>query len=177
MKSVEQRALDFATERHGDQKYGAEPYTVHLMAVHRVAVDHDLPPDIRIAAFLHDVLEDTNTTPAELDVLFGKPVSSLVLAVTGRGRTRKERNANAYEKIIERGSMAGLLKLCDRIANAEASQRGANKPGATVNDRRLLTMYRDEMPGFEDMVRKALKNYDNPATWVLMMARLKDALA
>lgn len=57
MSNVEtrlQQALAFAAARHGDQKYGNQPYTVHLEAVIQVARDFDLGPDVLVATALHD---------------------------------------------------------------------------------------------------------------------------
>lgn len=155
--AVDARA--FATHKHEGQKYGEKPYTVHLAAVRDVLLSVGVLDDepLGIAAWLHDTVEDTSTTREEIEVRFGADVASLVWAVTGVGKNRKERNANAYEK-IRAYPLAATLKLADRIANVEAS--------ANVPDK--LAMYRKEWPSFRD----ALAGNGHPALW----ERLRKAL-
>lgn len=143
----EDLAKKFAAKAHADQKYGDQPYTVHLAAVRAVLSDFGLDPDggfslgdLCMAAWLHDVLEDTPTTAEQLELTFGSDVTKLVWAVTGEGANRKERVASAYRKIAEYPK-ALVLKLADRIANAEASAK---------DNPRLLTMYRGEYPAFKN---------------------------
>ncbi|BAW07940.1 hypothetical protein NSK11_contig00135-0011 [Nocardia seriolae] len=76
--------------------------------------------DLAVAAWLHDVLEDTAVTKDELEAEFGAKVTDLVWAVTGIGASRKERNADIYRKIALHPP-AVVLELADRIANVEAS--------------------------------------------------------
>lgn len=152
-------AYSFAAEKHAQQRYGNAPYTVHLEAVRAVLRDvgFDDAHPLAIAAWLHDTIEDTETTRDEVLAHFGVEVADLVWAVTGVGQNRKERNAHAYAKIRATPN-AATLKLADRIANVEAS----------VNVPDKLAMYRKEWPGF----REALDGCGLPALW----ERLKKAL-
>ena len=76
----------------------------------------DLPT--LLAAVLHDTIEDTETSPAELKERFGAEVQSLVLEVTDDKRLSKEERKRLQ---IEHASMlspkAKLIKLGDKIAN------------------------------------------------------------
>ena len=159
LSAQESIACEFATKKHELQRYGEQPYTVHLQAVRNIlqwaGVENDHP--LAIAAWLHDTLEDTNTTHDEITARFGEEVTALVWAVTGVGANRKERNAHAYAKMRAHPS-AITLKLADRIANVEAS--------ATVPDK--LAMYQKEWPSFRD----ALAGHGPPALW----QRLREAL-
>ena len=145
-------ARDFAFEKHAAQRYGDQPYTVHLTAVREVLqwAGYSDGHSLATAAWLHDVIEDTPTTREEVARLFGETVAELVWAVTGVGPNRKTRNANAYAK-IRACPAAATLKLADRIANVEASLATADK----------LTMYRKEWPEFE----AALTGYGRPTLW------------
>jgi len=60
-------AREFAIQKHGDQKYGDQPYVVHLDHVHEVLSRYypGIMQAYRDAAYLHDVLEDTETTVEE----------------------------------------------------------------------------------------------------------------
>lgn len=159
MEGTEVAAREFATKKHALQRYGDEPYTAHLKAVRDVirwagiADEHPLA----VAAWLHDTLEDTDATKDEIEQHFGAEVVALVWAVTGVGKNRKERNANAYAKMREHPA-AITLKLADRIANVEASARVPDK----------LAMYQKEWPHFRD----ALAGHGTELLW----KRLRSAL-
>lgn len=143
-------AAGYAAARHGDQRYGDRPYVAHLAAVRAIIADAiaasevDVAPPVEatqralgVAAWLHDVVEDTAVPLGEIEARFGADVAALVWAVTGVGASRKERNAGAYAK-IRATPHAAWLKLADRIANVEAS---AERP-----DKRA--MYASEHPSF-----------------------------
>ena len=142
---AETLARDFATAAHGEQKYGDKPYVAHLSAVRAVLSDFGFEGDLGVAAWLHDVLEDTPTTAAQLELMFGSAVTRLVFAVTGQGRNRKERNEDVYNKLGD-FPMAVVLKLADRIANAETSAKDNPK---------LHAMYCKEYPDFRRKLRLA----------------------
>jgi (p)ppGpp synthase/HD superfamily hydrolase len=129
MNLIDQAKL-FATQKHvldNRQLYSnLLPYTHHLAAVEAVLVRFGfLEEEIRAAAWLHDVVEDTRDKTNEVksrDIreVFGEGVAKLVEAVTSeRGENRKVRNALTYPKIRAGGVLAVALKLADRIANVE----------------------------------------------------------
>jgi GTP pyrophosphokinase len=74
------KAKDFAIKAHGDQKYGVEqPYSAHLQYVVDVLVRFKVRSQTVLeAAWLHDVLEDTSVTEAELAREFASATVSLV---------------------------------------------------------------------------------------------------
>ncbi|AKT43614.1 HD domain-containing protein [Chondromyces crocatus] len=156
--AIEVEARRFAEERHAAQRYGEHPYTFHLEKVRAVLTELDYHGHLGIAAWLHDVVEDTTTTCDEIATRFGAEVAGLVWAVTGVGPTRKARNAAMYEK-IRRTPDAAILKLADRIANVEASR--------TRPDKRR--MYRDEAPDFE----RALVGLGDPRQWTRLRLALE----
>ncbi len=130
-------ATNFAIEKHGNQKYGRKPYHTHLFDVVGVLKRYieweDLDQELINAAWLHDVLEDTNTTGDELIEHFGNKTFKLVHAVTNlKGPEPKNiRMLMTYEKI--RNTPGAIkLKLADRIANIEqciSHDRLGRKPG------------------------------------------------
>lgn len=135
----------FAVLAHGDQRYGDLPYGVHLQAVIGVLKRFGINSQkIMDAAWLHDVLEDTDTSYSAIEARFGASVADLVFAVTNEaGRNRVERHARTYPKIRAFGPEAVILKLADRIANIEHSIN---------NNSRHLGMYRKEANGFRDVL-------------------------
>jgi guanosine-3',5'-bis(diphosphate) 3'-pyrophosphohydrolase len=71
-----------------------------------------------MAAILHDTLEDTETTPEELDGVFGSEVRDLVLEVTDDKRLPKADRKRIQIEHASRSSPKGkLVKLGDKIAN------------------------------------------------------------
>lgn len=150
-------AREFAAAQHSMQMWGPHPYIEHLIRVATRARSWSgpRPDDIVAAAYLHDVLEDTNTTPEDLTRLFGERVAALVVAVTDApGRTRRVRHAGTYPKIAAAGDAAVFLKLCDRYVNwQQCIESGDSR----------LAMYRREYRDF----RKALRNPSTASTSTL----------
>lgn len=161
--NLDKKARAFAVEAHGDQSYGVEPYSVHLDAVHALAVAFGAPPDVCVAAFCHDCVEDTAVTIAQVRELFGESVAGLVAAVTNEpGKNRKERNARTYPKIRQAGPDAVMLKLCDRIANVEA----VSTPKADSK----IAMYQKEHEAFRAALYVA---GEHESVWARLEAALK----
>ena len=159
VEDVEELARNFAVSAHGDQQYGSRPYVVHLTAVRAVLADFGFGrSDYGTAAWLHDVLEDTKVTAELMEMTFGPAVTKLVWSVTGVGKNRKERNECAYSR-LEEHPRAIILKLADRIANAEAC--------AKTHDHRL-EMYVRESPGFKGRLERLGKLIDETAVAALM---------
>lgn len=147
------RARIFAADAHGSQKYGNHPYTQHLSDVAKVVERFNLfrySPEyfvLCVAAWLHDVVEDTDVTFDDLAENFDSQVVSLVQAVTDEpGKNREERHAKTYLKIRKAGMFAVFLKLADRIANVENCIATGNEG--------LLGMYQKEHNGFVKVLRR-----------------------
>jgi (p)ppGpp synthase/HD superfamily hydrolase len=139
---VENAAL-FAERAHREQKYGGRPYIEHLVEVHGL-VSAFAPEDIELrqAAFLHDVIEDTEVGFEKVRDVFGVRVAALVLSVTSIGLgSRADRNPVVYKSIALEGPDALLLKLCDRLANVRNCWKYQNP---------LLFMYYKEHPYFRE---------------------------
>lgn len=117
-------AKAYATLHHVIRKgqlYGLLPYTHHLQDVERTLVRFgEIRPELLVAAWLHDIVEDTDVKLRDIEENFGEEVARLVAAVTSEeGPNRKVRNALTYPKIREAGPDAIRLKLADRISNIE----------------------------------------------------------
>src|SRR5450631_2287774 len=81
------RALAFAAHKHRDQRrkdVKASPYINHPIALADVLCNEGgiIDENVLCAALLHDTVEDTETTPAELTENFGKIISAIVMEVT-----------------------------------------------------------------------------------------------
>lgn len=117
------RAAAFAARVHAGQrrKYTGLPYIVHPARVAgRVGVLPDAKDEMVAAAYLHDVLEDTTTTAAELEQ-FGPQVTYYVKWLTnkskGTGLSRAERKQMDREHLRGAPFEVKQIKLLDRIDN------------------------------------------------------------
>jgi hypothetical protein len=154
-------AFAFASLAHAGQKYGREnPYTVHLRGVFSqlnllLARMNQKDSRLLAAAYLHDVLEDTEVKYDQLKQTFGTDIAELVYAVTDEvGRNRRERHNKTYPKIAAAGDRAVLLKIADRLANVLYSLQ--------FKYPQKLEMYVGEYPGF----RHALISKGPDLAWV-----------
>lgn len=118
------RAVEFAAEKHRNQRRkgtDASPYINHPIAVATLIANIGGVNDMTtlIAAILHDTLEDTETTPDELENLFGAEVLSIVLEVTDdKSLPKHERKQRQVEHTPHLSRAAKLVKLADKISNA-----------------------------------------------------------
>ncbi len=118
----------FALERHGIQPHGSLTIAYHLQNVADHVRTHYDPrlnlrdfEEVHAAAWLHDILEDTETDYEEIEKRFGESVADLVETLTDKqGRNRLERHLRTYH-YIRRDADAVLIKLCDRRHNQERS--------------------------------------------------------
>lgn len=116
-----QAAENFAKEIHAGiiRKDDVTPLYDHLSGV--VARLKNLgvtDEDVLAAAWLHDTLEDTKTSFADLDSRFGSKVAVLVLALSKDMNLPKARQEEQYVKQLKEASLeAKLIKLCDISAN------------------------------------------------------------
>ena len=117
------KALEFAADKHRDQRRKdaqASPYINHPIALANVLVHeggvHD--PVVLAAALLHDTVEDTQTTPAELRETFGEKIAAVVLEVTDdKNLLKAERKRLQIEHAAHLSREAKLVKLADKICN------------------------------------------------------------
>ncbi len=153
-----EEAKQFAIEKHGDQKYGGDrPYSYHLQQV--VGATYIFANDQLCAtvAWLHDVLEDTDTKYSEIEKKFGRTIAQAVLALTDKdGKNRATRQLNTYY-IIRDNPIALLVKLCDRFANMEESIGVQDKAGMYKKEY-LWFKFALYKPGQHDGLWRALDN-------------------
>jgi len=117
------RALAFAAHKHRDQRRkGAEasPYINHPIAVANVLVNEGgaRDADIVCAALLHDTLEDTLTSVAELESEFGPAITGIVREVSDDKSLPSE--ARKRQQVVHAPSLspsAKLVKLADKVCN------------------------------------------------------------
>jgi len=119
------RAYQFSAASHqGQQRASGEPYLSHPLEVANLLVDFKMDVTTVTAGLLHDVLEDTAATKADLEREFGREIAELVDGVTKIGKlafsSREERQAENFRKMLvamARDLRVLMIKLADRLHN------------------------------------------------------------
>src|SRR5437660_10460852 len=119
------RAYVYAMKAHGSQtRASGDPYFSHPLEVAAILTDLKLDDATIAAALLHDTIEDTPATRAEIDQLFGRDIGALVEGLTKLKRldlvTREAKQAENLRKLllaIADDVRVLLVKLADRLHN------------------------------------------------------------
>lgn len=117
------KGMSFAAEKHQGQCRKDEaktPYIIHPIGVASTLFEEGNIRDkeVLVAAFIHDTLEDTDTTVEELEKLFGSKVRSIVEEVTiDPNLTTEENKQRQVDHAPTMSQEARLVKLADRLYN------------------------------------------------------------
>ena len=117
------KAVAFAADKHRNQRRKdaeASPYINHPIALANVLANEGGVEDVTVlcAAVLHDTIEDTETTPEELQAIFGHKVAAVVMEVTDDKSLEKSlRKQRQVEHAPHISKEAKLVKLADKISN------------------------------------------------------------
>ncbi len=118
------KAFEFAREAHSHQRRkSGEPYIIHPVNVARIVAEElELGADPVIAAFLHDVVEDTHYTIEDIRERFGDDVAFLVGVVTKEKKDKyvQSKQIDNFRQILASMQFdvrALLIKLADRLHN------------------------------------------------------------
>jgi guanosine-3',5'-bis(diphosphate) 3'-pyrophosphohydrolase len=118
-----QRGYDLAEERHrGQLRKSGDPYITHPLAVATILAELGMDTTTLVAALLHDTVEDTGLTTAELGAEFGTEVAHLVEGVTKLDKVKygEAAEAETIRKMIiamARDPRVLVIKLADRLHN------------------------------------------------------------
>lgn len=119
------KAYNYALTNHGDQiRKSGEPYIVHPVQVAYTLANMELDESTICAALLHDVVEDTQMTHADIVKEFGEEIADMVDGVTKLGKLKytslKEQQVEDYRKMflaMGKDIRVILIKLADRLHN------------------------------------------------------------
>jgi GTP pyrophosphokinase/guanosine-3',5'-bis(diphosphate) 3'-pyrophosphohydrolase len=119
------RAYDYGAKMHeGQNRRSGEPYFTHPVAVAAILTEQSLDDATIITALLHDVIEDTRSTYAEVAAMFGREVAELVDGVTkltnlqlNSTETKQAENFRKLFMAMSKDLRVILVKLADRLHN------------------------------------------------------------
>jgi (p)ppGpp synthase/HD superfamily hydrolase len=119
------QALQFAAHKHRNQRRKDEaqsPYVNHLITVANLLANPGsvTDPITLMGGILHDTLEDTQTTPEELEAAFGPAVRQVVQEVTDdKSLPKADRKRLQIEHAPHLSHHARQIKLADKISNVQ----------------------------------------------------------
>ncbi|MFZ2031768.1 MAG: bifunctional (p)ppGpp synthetase/guanosine-3',5'-bis(diphosphate) 3'-pyrophosphohydrolase [Vitreimonas sp.] len=119
------RAYVYATAKHGSQKrHSGDPYFAHPIEVAGILTDYKLDAATIVAGLLHDTIEDTEATRAEIEGKFGGEIADLVEGVTKLSKLEIQSDENKQAQNLQKFILAMsrdvrvlLVKLADRLHN------------------------------------------------------------
>jgi GTP diphosphokinase / guanosine-3',5'-bis(diphosphate) 3'-diphosphatase len=119
------RAWDYGAAMHeGQTRHSGEPYFTHPVAVASILTEMRLDDATIVTALLHDTVEDTRSTHAEITRLFGAEIAELVDGVTKLTNLQlsssEAKQAENFRKLLiamSRDLRVILVKLADRLHN------------------------------------------------------------
>jgi GTP pyrophosphokinase/guanosine-3',5'-bis(diphosphate) 3'-pyrophosphohydrolase len=119
------RAYVYGMRMHGSQlRASGDPYFAHPIEVAGILTEYRMDTATIVTALLHDVIEDTNATRADIAEMFGDEVAELVEGVTKLSkleltaeRTRQAENLRKFILAISKDVRVLLVKLADRLHN------------------------------------------------------------
>ncbi|MDP4020672.1 MAG: HD domain-containing protein [Candidatus Adlerbacteria bacterium] len=175
--NVVQKASAIAEAAHRDQKRKTDgsPYIAHPRAVAEILTKYGFKEEVVAAALVHDVLEDTDFSPAELHKELNGEVFNLVEAVTeDKSLPWEERKKKYIEAVRVAGADAKAIAAADHIHNLQSILSAYEKQGAEVW--KHFNRGKDEKIWFEEEMLKMLtESWQHPLLeeYEKLLARMK----
>ena len=163
-------ACRYATEAHGDQKrkYTGDPYIVHPIAVAKMVASVTDDCNMISAAFLHDVIEDTDRTVEDIsNAGFRYEISEYVLGMTdvsvlsdGNRATRKKMDR---DHLARQSSQVHTIKLADLIDNSKSiiTYGGSFAPIYIAEKKLLLGVLTKGDASLREIALEIVKDYES----------------
>jgi GTP pyrophosphokinase len=119
-------AYRFSAEAHkGQTRLSGDPFVTHCVEVAKILAELQLDSVTVACGLIHDVVEDTRVTVADVEREFGKEIAGIVdgltkIAKLPSGGTKEERQVESYRKLllsIAKDARVIIVKLADRLHN------------------------------------------------------------
>ena len=130
-----EKAAELAVRAHGGQmrKEGGRPYIVHPIEVALILARHGFSERVQATGLVHDVVEDTQFTEADIREGLGEGVAALVVQVTHDDALSWEEKKRAYIEMVRNApEEVKAIATADKIANAKSLIANHAKEGANV---------------------------------------------
>lgn len=124
------KAIYFATKAHEGQvrKVSHSPFIIHPLAVGCLLSDAGEAAEVVAAGILHDTVEDTEVTLAQIEENFGKEVATLVHGCSeNKELSWKERKENTIAFLETAPEGVCIVTCADKIHNLQVSVQGIRK--------------------------------------------------
>ena len=159
-----QRAELFAQQAHKDhkRKYTGDPYYVHLDEVRNIVKGAGGSEDMQAAALLHDTVEDTSVTSADIMKEFGPSIAKLVVELTDI--SKPEDGNRATRKAMDRDKLAGASAEAQTIKYADLISNGKD---IMQNDPKFAKVYMKEKADLLRVMKKGNSNLRSAALAML----------
>ena len=180
------RAYVYAMQKHGQQRRASgDPYISHPLEVAAILTDMHLDESTIAVALLHDTIEDTTATRAEIDELFGEDIGRLVEGLTKLKRldlvTKKAKQAENLRKLllaISDDVRVLLVKLADRLHNMRTLEHMNPEKRARISEE-TMDIYaplagRMGMQDVRDELEDLSFRYLNPEAYETVTNRLAE---
>jgi len=178
-------AYALAAEAHAPQRReDGQPYIVHPVAVAEILAGYRLDAATIATALLHDTVEDTGVTLAEIEKRFGREIARLVDGVTKLTRlelqSERTKQAENFRKLVLAMSediRVLLVKLADRLHNMRTLGAKADPEKRRKTARETLEIYaplaeRIGMDALKTELETLAFREMNPDAWQTIAARL-----
>lgn len=180
------RAYVYAMRAHGNQKRASgAPYFSHPLEVAAILTELKLDDATIVTALLHDVIEDTDATRAEIDQLFGSEIGALVDGLTKIKRldlvSKKAEQAENFRKLliaISSDIRVLLVKLADRLHNMRTLEHMKPESRKRVSEE-TLEIYaplagRMGMQALRDELEEHAFRWLNPEAYLTVTEKLRE---
>ncbi len=180
------KAYVYAMQKHGKQKRASgDPYISHPLEVAAILTEMHLDESTIAVALLHDTIEDTNATRAEIDEMFGEDIGRLVEGLTKLKKldlvTKKAKQAENLRKLllaISDDVRVLLVKLADRLHNMRTLEHMRDDKRARISEE-TMEIYaplagRMGMQDMRDELEDLSFRYINPEAYETVTRRLAE---
>lgn len=137
-----EKSKNLAIARHAGQcrpNLVREPKIIHIEEVVQLVAESGGEQDEIVAAWLHDIIEDTDTNIQEIEELFGYEISQLVDGLTDPPEFSSMpldlRKFQQAQRLLLKGNGVKRIKLCDQISNVRSV---VNDPPLDWDDKKCL---------------------------------------